>query len=157
MPAWSLRHPPRVRTGRGRSRARSGGRPRAPVAWRWRAWHAPPAMAETFGASAAHAASVFDELATRKLVILSGKGGVGRTTTAALVGLSLAARGRRVSIATTGHDDRLAWMLGADALAATPVQVAPGLSVQRLVPQQCVREYGAIVLRSARISGAVFD
>jgi len=55
--------------------------------------------------------SVFDALATRQLLIVSGKGGVGRTTVAALLGLALARRGRRVLVATVGQDDRLAWLL----------------------------------------------
>ncbi len=101
--------------------------------------------------------SVFDALATRQLLIVSGKGGVGRTTVAALLGLALARRGRRVLVATVGLDDRLAWMLGLPTLAETPVQAAPGLFVQRVVPHVCIREYGALVLRSERVAGAVFD
>ncbi|MBC8071772.1 MAG: ArsA family ATPase, partial [Deltaproteobacteria bacterium] len=109
------------------------------------------------GLSLRTAQSVFDELATRRFVIVSGKGGVGRTTIAALCGLSLADRGRRVLVATTGHDDRLAWMLGAPALGDAPVSVLPNLHVQRLLAPTCVREYGALVLRSSRLSKAVFD
>lgn len=101
--------------------------------------------------------AVFDALAQRQLLIVSGKGGVGRTTVAALLGLALARRGRRVLVATVGLDDRLAWMLGQGSLADTPTVAGPRLHVQRLVPQVCVREYGALVLRSERIAGAVFD
>jgi anion-transporting ArsA/GET3 family ATPase len=103
------------------------------------------------------AATVFDRLASRKLVILSGKGGVGRTTVAALLGVALSERGRRVLVATTGHDDRLAWMLGAAALRDEPQEVTDRLFIQRLEPQVCVREYGGLVLHSARLSTAVFD
>jgi anion-transporting ArsA/GET3 family ATPase len=99
---------------------------------------------------------VFEDLAQRKLLVVSGKGGVGRTTVAALLGMAVARRGRRVLVATTGHDDRLAWMLGAENLGGTPVEVAPGLSIMRLLPPVCIREYGTLVLRSARISKAVF-
>jgi anion-transporting ArsA/GET3 family ATPase len=112
------------------------------------------------GADAAEphtAASVFDRLASRKLVIVSGKGGVGRTTIAALLGVALADRGRRVLVATTGHDDRLAWMLGAQSLLEEPRAVTEELHIQRLDPQVCLREYGGLVLRSARLSTAVFD
>jgi hypothetical protein len=100
--------------------------------------------------------SLFADLGARRLLIVSGKGGVGRTTVAALLGLALAARGRRTLIATTGHDDRLAWMLGGERLEDVPVEVAPNLFVQRLVPATCVEEYGAMVTRSQRLSHAVF-
>jgi hypothetical protein len=100
--------------------------------------------------------ALFEDLGARRLLIVSGKGGVGRTTVAALFGLALAARGRKVLVATTGHDDRLAWMLGGERLEDVPVEVAPGLFIQRLVPATCVEEYGALVTRSQRLSHAVF-
>lgn len=95
-------------------------------------------------------------LERRRLLIVSGKGGVGRTTIAALLGSALAARGRKVLIATTGHDDRLAWMLGGEQLSDQPVEIAPGLDIQRLVPATCVEEYGALVTHSQRLSHMVF-
>lgn len=100
---------------------------------------------------------MFDALARRQLLLVSGKGGVGRTTVAALLGLALARRGRRVLVATVGLDDRLAWMLGLPTLADTPTIAGAGLYVQRIVPHVAVREYGAMVLRSERLAGAVFD
>ncbi|PRP90995.1 Arsenical pump-driving ATPase [Enhygromyxa salina] len=96
------------------------------------------------------------DLERRRLLIVSGKGGVGRTTVAALLGSALAARARKVLIATTGHDDRLAWMLGGEQLSDQPVEIAPGLEIQRLVPATCVEEYGALVTRSQRLSHMVF-
>jgi anion-transporting ArsA/GET3 family ATPase len=101
--------------------------------------------------------AVFDALASRQLLIVSGKGGVGRTTVAALLGLALARRGRRVLVATVGLDDRLAWMLGLPALADTPTPAARNLHVQRVTAHVCLREYGALILRSERIAAAVFD
>jgi len=100
---------------------------------------------------------VFDRLASRQLVVVSGKGGVGRTTMAALLGLAIAQRGRRVLVATTGHDDRLAWMLGAPSLSESVLPVSDRLHIQRLVPRSCLREYGAMVVRSERVATAVFD
>ena len=74
-----------------------------------------------------------------------------------VLGAALAANGRRVLIATTGHDDRLAWMLGADALTDARQQVGESLWIQRLVAQTCIREYGGMVIHSQRVSSAVFD
>lgn len=100
--------------------------------------------------------ALFKALGARRLLVVSGKGGVGRTTAAALLGSALAARGRKVLIATTGHDDRLAWMLGGEGLEDVPVEVGPKLWIQRLVPATCVEEYGALVTHSQRLSHAVF-
>jgi len=101
--------------------------------------------------------AVFDALADHSLLVVSGKGGVGRTTVAALLGLALAERGKRVLVATTGHDDRLAWLLGGRALTDTAQRVGPNLFMQRLLPRTCLREYGALMLRSEMASAAVFD
>ena len=59
-------------------------------------------------------------LRRRRLLIVSGKGGVGRTTVAALLGRSLATEGRRVLVGTTGNDDRLARMVGLQGLTSAP-------------------------------------
>ncbi len=103
------------------------------------------------------ASAIFDDLSQRRLIVVSGKGGVGRTTLSALLGLALATRGRRVLVATTGHDDRLAWMLGASELSDAAQKVGPSLWIQRLVAQTCIREYGGMVIHSQRVSSAVFD
>jgi hypothetical protein len=105
----------------------------------------------------AAARTVLDDLAHRRLVVVSGKGGVGRTTVAALLGLALAQRGRRVLVATTGSDARLAWMLGHDELESVPRRAGAGLWIQRLDPQRCIREYGALVGGSETLAHLVFD
>lgn len=96
-------------------------------------------------------------LVERKLLIVSGKGGVGRTTVAALLGLAGAAQGKRTLVATTGLDDRLGWLFGRADLPDRAVEVRRRLFVQRLVPRTCIREYGALVIGSRRVANAVFD
>ncbi len=95
-------------------------------------------------------------LARRELLVMSGKGGVGRTTVAALFGLALARRGKKVLLASTGLDDRLAWMLDAPRLETRARELTPGLWVQRLCPEVCVREYGGLTLRSETLAAKIF-
>lgn len=113
----------------------------------------PPGATE----ASTRARAVLDRLSQRRLVVVSGKGGVGRTTVAAMLGMAFAQRGRRVLIATTGHDDRLAWMFGAERLTQDAQAISPGLSIVRLVPQRCISEYGGMVMHSQRLSSTVFD
>lgn len=96
-------------------------------------------------------------LRERRLILVSGKGGVGRTTMAALLGRGLAALGRRVLVATTGLDARLGRTMGRSELSTTPVQVEENLFIQRLEPATCLREYGQLVLKSERLARGVFD
>lgn len=100
---------------------------------------------------------VFDQLAQRRMLVVSGKGGVGRSTVALLLAQGLAARGKRVLLATTGKDDRLAALCGLAALSETAQSPSPGLSLMRLTPQQSVREYAEMVLFSRRIARAIFE
>ncbi len=102
-------------------------------------------------------AATIDRLAARRLLIFSGKGGVGRTTVAAMLAVALTRRGRKVLLATTATDDRLAWLTGLDRLQPTVQRSAAGFDVQRLAPSQCLQEYGTLILHSERISRAVFD
>ncbi len=101
------------------------------------------------------APAVLDDLARVRLLVVSGKGGVGRTTVAACLGLACAARGRRVLVGTTGDDDRLAWMLGAARLQADAREVMDRLFIQRLDPQRCIVEYGAMLMPGERVSSLV--
>ncbi len=59
-------------------------------------------------------------LLERKLLVVTGKGGVGKTTIAAAVGLSAAHSGRRVIVVELGEQSRLAALFG---VASTPVGV----------------------------------
>ena len=64
-------------------------------------------------------------LADKRVIICAGAGGVGKTTTSAVVALGLAARGRRVAVITIDPAKRLANSLGLDALGNEPQRVSP--------------------------------
>jgi anion-transporting ArsA/GET3 family ATPase len=65
-------------------------------------------------------------LAGRRLCVCVGAGGVGKTTTAAAIGLELAAGGRKVALVTIDPARRLAGALGLDELDNEPRLVDPG-------------------------------
>ncbi|MEV4421645.1 ArsA-related P-loop ATPase [Patulibacter sp. NPDC049589] len=58
-----------------------------------------------------------------RVVVLAGGGGVGKTTTAAGIGLGMARRGRRVCVLTIDPARRLADALGLEGVADEPVRV----------------------------------
>jgi len=78
-----------------------------------------------------------------------GKGGVGKTTTSALLAQAYAARGQRVLAIDTDSNPNLAFSLGLDATAADRVPVLPralvvGSGGGSLTPAELVRQYGAV-------------
>lgn len=62
---------------------------------------------------------LLDDPATR-IVVCCGSGGVGKTTTAAALGLRAAERGRKVVVLTIDPARRLAQSMGIDSLDNTP-------------------------------------
>ncbi|MFI1828375.1 ArsA-related P-loop ATPase [Streptomyces sp. NPDC020412] len=66
--------------------------------------------------------SLIDDPATR-IIVCCGSGGVGKTTTAAALGVRAAERGRRVVVLTIDPARRLAQSLGIDSLDNTPRRV----------------------------------
>jgi anion-transporting ArsA/GET3 family ATPase len=65
-------------------------------------------------------------LARKRIVVVCGAGGVGKTTTAAALALQAAAAGRRVLVCTIDPSRRLATSLGLDRLSEAPRKLALG-------------------------------
>jgi anion-transporting ArsA/GET3 family ATPase len=74
-------------------------------------------------ASSERESQLIKELENRRIAICLGPGGVGKTTTAAALGLSLAAEGRNVCVVTFDPARRLASALGLTGLPNDPVQI----------------------------------
>jgi anion-transporting ArsA/GET3 family ATPase len=72
-----------------------------------------------------NAARLDDVVADARVVVCCGSGGVGKTTTAAVIGIEAARRGRRVVVVTIDPARRLADALGIpDGLSGEPQRVA---------------------------------
>jgi anion-transporting ArsA/GET3 family ATPase len=70
-------------------------------------------------------ATVAELLAGRRVCVVAGSGGVGKTTTSAAVAMGMAARGLRVAVITIDPAQRLANALGLEQLSGTPRRVVP--------------------------------
>lgn len=81
-------------------------------------------------------------MADPQLVLVSGKGGVGKSAVAAAIALASHRRGRRVlAIAMTGHGDGLAAHLGAAPLTFALREERPGLSTAVVDRTKALVEY----------------
>ena len=69
--------------------------------------------------------SLVERLEGKRMVVVAGSGGVGKTTTAAALALALAAQGRRVAVVTIDPAKRLAQALGLEELGNEPRRVDP--------------------------------
>ena len=74
--------------------------------------------------------ALLQQVRDRRVVVCVGSGGVGKTTTAAALGLAAAALGRKTLVITIDPARRLANALGLDALSHEPQLVDQGLVMQ---------------------------
>jgi anion-transporting ArsA/GET3 family ATPase len=77
-----------------------------------------------------------EQLARRQLVVVTGKGGVGKTVVSATLGRAIAAAGRRTLIVEVDPRENLHQMLGTPPSGGDILEAEPRLWVQNLKPRQ---------------------
>lgn len=96
-------------------------------------------------------------LADKRFVLVTGKGGVGKTTVCAAEALALASKGKRVLVAMCNAKERLSAMLGAQPLGSEVRELAQNVWGVNIVPERALEEYGALVLHSRALYKTLFD
>jgi anion-transporting ArsA/GET3 family ATPase len=92
-----------------------------------------------------------------KFVVLSGKGGVGRTTVAATMARAAAAAGKRVLIAQADAIERLGSMLGRPGpVGSTVTRMAPLIDAVNMTPRESLHEYALLILKYETVYRALF-
>jgi anion-transporting ArsA/GET3 family ATPase len=95
--------------------------------------------------------------ASRRFLIVTGKGGVGKTTVAAAEARRLAASGKRVLVAMCHAKERLSVMLGSEPIGPEVVPVAPNIWAVNMHPTNAIEEYGKMTLKVRLLYTSVFD
>ena len=101
--------------------------------------------------------SVADELASRRFLFVTGKGGVGKTTISGALALAMASHGKRVLVAMCNAKERLSAILGTRPIGHDVIEVAPNVHAVNILPEQALEEYGGMVIGSERVAKLVFD
>src|SRR5262249_59280073 len=83
----------------------------------------------------------------RRLILVVGKGGVGRSTVAAAIAGKRAAMGKRTLLFETNANDRFGAYFGKPVIGETPSQLAPNLWAVNATPASALSEYGMRILR----------
>jgi anion-transporting ArsA/GET3 family ATPase len=93
----------------------------------------------------------------KRFLIVTGKGGVGKTTVCAAEAMALAAKGKRVLIAMCNAKERLSAMFGSDLVGDEVVPVASNVWAVNMHPEKALEEYGLLILKSRALYKILFD
>ncbi len=86
----------------------------------------------------------------RRLLIVSGKGGVGKSGVSAALGILAARRGKRVLVLAMIQPSGLAAHLGVDSLTYEPTRIRPGLFAAAVDRSHALEEYLGLQLHVPR-------
>src|SRR3954468_18374290 len=93
-----------------------------------------------------------DELLEPKILVVSGKGGVGKTTISAALAIVAARRGHKVCVAEVDRKGTLARLLGGRQVAYEPSELLPGVWGMNIVPDRALEEYLKVQYHMRRFS-----
>jgi len=93
----------------------------------------------------------------RKLILVVGKGGVGRSTVAAAIAGRCATQGRRTLLYETNASDRFGPYFGRPPVGEVMTQLAPNLWAVNATPASALAEYGMMILRWKSVYEMVFE
>lgn len=104
--------------------------------------------------------SVESKLPRARFLLVTGKGGVGKTTVAATLARAYEAEGKRVLICMCNAKDRLSALLKrhvGTALGASVVPMTRGIWAVNMNPDAAIEEYGMLTLKSRALYKVLFD
>ncbi len=96
-------------------------------------------------------------LTAQRLWVVTGKGGVGKSTVAAALALASAREGKRTLVCEINARERISGLLGHGPVGPEVGLLEPNLWAVNVQPPQALREYALLVLRFQSIYKAVFE
>lgn len=96
-------------------------------------------------------------LADRRLILVVGKGGVGRSTVAAAIADECAQRGKKTLLFETNANDRFGSFFDKPAVGTEVTQLAPNLWAVNTTPAAALEEYGLMILKFRSVYEMVFE
>ena len=96
-------------------------------------------------------------LLDRRLILVLGKGGVGRSTVAAAIASACARRGRKTLLYQANATDRHGAYFGKTALGPALAELGPNLWGVNTTPAEALHEYGLMILKFEKVYQMVFE
>lgn len=101
--------------------------------------------------------AVVEELSDKRLLVVTGKGGVGKSTLAAALALQSAREGLRTLVCEVNAKERISQLLGRPEVGPEVTTIDENLWAVNVRPQEAMREYALMRLKFESIYSAVFE
>lgn len=95
---------------------------------------------------------LLEDFFSPRILVIAGKGGVGKTTVSAALALVAARRGRKVCVAEIDRKGTLPRLFGGEALGYQPSELSPGVWGMNIVVEEALAEYLKVQYHLNRIS-----
>jgi anion-transporting ArsA/GET3 family ATPase len=96
-------------------------------------------------------------LLSRRLLVLTGKGGTGKSTLSAALALCAAHRGKRVLVCEVTARERVSELLGCPPSGTSIQQLLQNLWSVHVRPREAMHEHGVMILGSEMLYSLVFE
>ena len=96
-------------------------------------------------------------LLARRFIVVTGKGGTGKSTVAASIALAAAKRGKRVLVCEVSARERVSELFGRPPSGTQIHELAKNLHSVHVRPAEAMREYGVMTLKSETLYNLVFE
>jgi anion-transporting ArsA/GET3 family ATPase len=93
----------------------------------------------------------------KRLILVGGKGGVGRSTVSAAIASTAASRGRKTLLFEASANDRFGSYFGKPAVGTQITQLAPNLWAVNTTPAAALQEYGLMILKFKKVYDMIFE
>ncbi len=100
---------------------------------------------------------MIEELNDKRLIVVTGKGGVGKTTVAAALALQSAKEGKRTLVCEVNTRERISGLLGKPETGPNVTAIDENLWAVDVRPHEAMREYALMLLKFESIYNAVFE
>jgi len=100
---------------------------------------------------------IFSDVIQKRLVIVTGKGGVGKTTASTAFALAAARKNLSVLLAEIRAPRRIPPLFGVSADKDGPLRLGPGITWMNLTPDKALETYAMKLLRFRSVYRAVFE
>jgi anion-transporting ArsA/GET3 family ATPase len=93
----------------------------------------------------------------KRLLFVTGKGGVGKSTVASALGLLAARRGKRVILCEVAHQERVSRLFRREGVGFEETELRPGLAAISVDPQHALEEYLRVQVGNRALFKLLFE